>query len=153
MTEIGVEQPKFVTLLGTRIAKEGFRFIFEGKTPVCSSCRLSSACLSNLESGKAYEVVEVKKVQHGCQLHNDGAVTVYVVPVHLEINVNSGIAAEGTTIAYKSMECPRVQCENFKQCSPTFLIPGDKLRIVKKNKTFPCPKDGGELTHVKIYKV
>ncbi|MFW9998117.1 MAG: UPF0179 family protein, partial [Candidatus Odinarchaeota archaeon] len=146
MTAADVEQTKYVTLLGTRIAREGFRFIFDGTTETCSTCRLSSACLSNLEKGRAYQVVEVKTVQHGCELH-DGAVTVYVVPVHLEMNIdNDKKAVEGITFAYEPMGCPEISCENFLGCTPTYLKPDDKVRIVKKNNNFLCPKDGKELT-------
>ncbi|MHA1166202.1 MAG: UPF0179 family protein [Candidatus Hodarchaeales archaeon] len=149
------DSQKYVTLLGTRVAKKGFKFVYEGKTETCSNCRLSSACLSNLEAGNVYEVVEVKQVQHsGCKLHSQGAVTVYVVPIHLEINVKSDKVKEGNIVTYKDLriECNSINCENFRACCPAYIQPDKKFRIVQKIESLKClENEKKELTKIKIY--
>jgi uncharacterized protein len=68
-----------ITLIGTRLAKEGAEFFFDGETPECEQCKLKNTCMS-LEKGKKYRVVKVRNdTLHECFVHDKGAMVVDVV--------------------------------------------------------------------------
>ena len=68
-------EPK-ITLVSKRW-QIGMKFIFNGKTPNCSKCRLIGAC-QNLEPGKLYEIKSLKDIEHDCLLTKEKVVTAYV---------------------------------------------------------------------------
>lgn len=48
-----------ITLIGSRLAREGLEFIFKGEMPECKKCRLKNTCL-NLEPGAGIKLLELK---------------------------------------------------------------------------------------------
>ncbi|MHA2370185.1 MAG: UPF0179 family protein, partial [Candidatus Hodarchaeales archaeon] len=128
-------------------AKEGYRFIYLGSTSQCEACRLQGVCLTNLESGRLYEVVSVRDVAHPCAVH-DRVVTVTVhEPAH-EVAVRSRVAIPGSTLTWSDSQCDQVLCENYSSlCKPEYLHPGDRLHIKGKNGVVACPQ-GVKLTKI-----
>lgn len=138
------------SLIPAELAFRGFRFIFEGITDICRSCRLKSACVDGLEEGRVYEVMEIfPKKKFECPLHGK-LILVTLRRANIIVALPSGVI-EGATIHYRPIECELVTCKNFQYCRPDGLKPGDKIRLVKEIGPFKssCSKTSG----FKIYEV
>lgn len=85
-----------ITLIGSRLAREGLEFIFKGEMPECKKCRLKNTCL-NLEPGRRYKVVRIKSQDiHECFLHDSGGVlAVDVSRAPITTSVESRKAVQG----------------------------------------------------------
>jgi len=138
------------SLIPAELAFEGFRFIFEGITDTCKSCRLKSACVEGLEEGRAYEAIEIfSKKRFECPLHGK-LVLATLRRANILVALPSGVI-EGATIHYRPIECELVTCKNFQYCRPDGLKPGDKIKLVREVGPFKplCGKTSG----FKIYEV
>lgn len=115
-----------LTLLPLNLAKEGYVFQYLGAAPECVTCKHYIVCQSNLESGRKYEVVRVKDVEHECPLRGDvKVVEVKFAPIKVILPKN--IAIRGALVTY------RAACSSEKNplCEPDGLKPGDKIKIVE----------------------
>ncbi len=120
---------RFLTLVGVRQAKIGFKFIHCGAVDLCKSCTLQKVCIENLEPGRVYEVVNVRDVVHPCKIHEDGVKTVEVVFSPILAVLDSKQAVKGALILYKPIECHFSDCPNINLCNPEFLRPGDRCIV------------------------
>jgi uncharacterized protein (UPF0179 family) len=135
-----------VTLCGSHISDPGLIFVFQGKTSLCETCRLSGVCLKNLETGRLYEIVERRDVKHSCSVHEDGVVTVSVKEAQIPIATGSRVAVEGASFTYHTRNCPNRGCRHWgRLCDQDFLFEGDRLQIVNVKEKIECVR-GDELS-------
>ena len=119
-----------ITLIGSRLAKEGLEFIFNGEMPECKKCRLKNTCLS-LEPGRRYRVEKIRNNEiHECFLHDNGVMAIDVSRVPILATVESRKAIEGARIMYESPKCNQRDCKEYEVCHPEGLVAGDRCKIV-----------------------
>jgi len=127
MTESDIK----ITLIGSRLAREGLEFIFKGEMPECKKCRLKNTCL-NLEPGRRYRVEGVRSNDiHECFLHDSGVLAVDVHKVPILTTMESRKAVDGAKTMYEPPRCGKKECETYEICHPEGLSRGDKCKIVE----------------------
>ncbi len=120
-----------ITLIGSRLAKEGMSFTFMGETPGCDKCNLKSTCM-NLEKGRIYEVTNVRNTTvHDCAIHDGGVIAVDVVLAPVTGSMDSRKAVEGANVRYESETCDETECDMYDLCHPKGVKKGDKCTIVQ----------------------
>lgn len=140
-----------ITLIGSRLAREGLEFIFKGEMPECKKCRLKNTCL-NLEPGRRYRVVRIKsKDIHECFLHDSGVLAVDVSRAPITASVESRKAVEGAKIMYEPAKCGKRECGEYETCHPEGLLKGDKCKIVEVLESLDSKCEAGSsLKKVKL---
>jgi len=124
-----VEVDTTITLIGSRLAKEGMEFIFEGESNECNKCKLRNTCL-NLERGRRYKVVRIKTPSiHECFLHDGGVIAVEVVKSPVVAILDSRKAIKGAKISYEPPKCSDVPDDMYDLFFPEGLRTGDKCTI------------------------
>jgi len=136
------KKDKKITLIGKRLANKGNEFIYFGPAEECEPCKLRKSCL-NLESGRRYRIVSVRRsAEHDCLLHDGSvrAVEVMIAPVNAAVEAKKAI--KGSTIIFKPVECEQ-ECENSELCNPIGLVARQKYVISKvlKNSPLECPRE------------
>ena len=127
MTESDIK----ITLIGSRLAREGLEFIFKGEMPECKKCRLKNTCL-NLEPGRRYRVEGVRSNDiHECFLHDSGVLAVDVRKAPILTTMESRKAVDGAKTMYEPPRCGKKECETYEICHPEGLSRGDKCKIVE----------------------
>ncbi|MDD2666094.1 MAG: UPF0179 family protein [Methanocellales archaeon] len=117
-----------VTLIGTRLAKVGIEFVFNGPTSECEGCRLKNTCM-NLDIGRRYQVVSTRDTHHECPLHDGGVYVVEVTETPTIVTIESRKALEGSKISFNPPRCDKNTCSIYDLCHPLWLRPGDKCTI------------------------
>ncbi len=126
-----VEVDTTITLIGSRLAKEGMEFIFEGESNECNKCKLKSTCL-NLEKGRKYKVLRIKTPSvHECFLHDGGVIAVEVVRSSVVAILDSRKAIKGAKISYEPPKCRDVPDDMYDLFFPEGLRTGDKCTIIE----------------------
>lgn len=141
-----------ITLVGTRLAKPGTEFVFEGEASGCAGCPYRSQCL-NLAEGARYRVVEVREDARtlDCAVHDDGVRAVEVEPAPIEANVANRAAYEGGSASLEG-PCPHTDCPSHSYCVPDGADFDREYRIAEVRGDPPhdyCPLDR-ELTLVEF---
>lgn len=125
-----VEVDTTITLIGSRLAKEGMDFIFEGESNECNKCKLKNTCL-NLEKGRRYKVVKIKTPSvHECFLHDGGVIAVEVVKSPVVALLDSRKAIKGAKISYEPPRCKEIPDDLYDLFFPQGLRTGDKCTII-----------------------
>ncbi len=143
-----------ITLIGSRLAREGLEFIFKGEMPECKKCRLKNTCL-NLEPGRRYKVVRIKSQDiHECFLHDSGgvlAVDVSRAPITTSVESRKAVQG-GAKIMYEPAKCGKRECAEYETCHPEGLIKGgDKCKIVEVLESLDSKCEAGiSLKKVKL---
>jgi hypothetical protein len=119
-------KPK-VTLIGKELARNGLEFIYEGMIGECESCKLSKAC-NNLKKGRRYRIVAVRKTEHSCPVHLNGALSVEVIESPIPVLISADMAIRNTRIQFE-FSCTRETCSNFDLCHPEGLVEGEKYIV------------------------
>jgi len=118
-----------VTLIGTRLAKEGVEFIFNGSTADCEKCKLRNSCLG-LDVGRAYRIVGLRYGnKHDCPIHDSSVVAVEVVELPSIAAVESRKAFSGSKLIFEPIDCDNISCDLYKFCNPDSLNAGDQCTI------------------------
>jgi len=137
-----VKQRKIVTLVSMENAKKGYRFLFEGHIyEQCMSCTLYNVCVGNLEKGRIYEVINVRRKRHKCKALNTELAVVEVREAPLEVAIRTSHAIEGAIITFYPINCSKLLCVNYGLCSPLGLKSGDKCKILKIYGKISCPRN------------
>ncbi len=136
------ESDIIITLIGTKLAKVGNEFIFQGAAKECEACKLNKTCLS-LNPGSRYRITSLRtggKLE--CFVHDSGVCAVEVVEEPIIIGVESRKAIKGSKIIYEPPVCNLSNCGNFRVCIPSGLKKGDKYTIlnVVGDVSEPCEK-------------
>jgi len=119
---------EIVTFVGDINARQGYKFVASPAPEVCTSCKLYQACMSRLKAGRAYEVVEVKQMEHYCPLYEDKVRVVKVVETTVEALVKPQSAVEGAIVTVEMEECDK-KCPLDAVCRPEWTNKGEKSKI------------------------
>ncbi len=117
-----------ITLIGSKLAQPGARFIYRGPAAECEKCKLKKVCL-NLDTNKQYEVVAIRSGgELECSLHDASVRAVEVAPCPIIVAIESRKAFNGSKIAYEEPKCTTA-CASYALCHPPGLVNGDKYTI------------------------
>ena len=120
-----------ITLVGSRLAKEGEEFVFLGESRECQKCKLKRTCLS-LEPGRKYSVVKLRgDTVHECFIHDGGVLAVEVVNASIIAAIDSKKAIDGARISYERPKCSDFDDSLYDLIYPEGLKSGDKCTIGK----------------------
>ncbi|VVB85290.1 Uncharacterised protein [uncultured archaeon] len=137
------ESDTVITLIGTKLAREGNEFIFKGGAKECEPCKLNKTCLG-LNAGGRYRIIALRKGgKLECFVHDSGVCAVEVIELPLEISVESRKAIKGSTIVYEPAPCNLTNCYNYVLCRPAGLRRGDRFTVVSVGEDISdsCEKD------------
>lgn len=119
-----------ITLIGSRLAKEGEDFIFMGESRECKKCKLRRTCM-NLEPGRKYRVVKRRgETVHECFVHDAGVITVEVENSPIVAAIDSKKAVEGSKISYSVPKCTDFDDSVYDILYPEGLREGDKCTVL-----------------------
>ncbi len=130
-----------ITFIGVKQAREGYTFIHQGHSPHCERCKYYQVCIKNLEVGRVYEVVGLRKKVFPCELHEAGVQVVEVIESDISTSLLINHAIEGAVITYQPQECNTQTCKNHEICVSPGLHKGDRCTIVKIIENILCPND------------
>ncbi|BBL69179.1 UPF0179 family protein [Methanoculleus chikugoensis] len=118
-----------VTLIGTKLAKQGLDFVYEGDScPECENCRVRKAC-HNLQPGRKYRVAAVRtNTRHDCPVHHEAVIAVDVMEAPLVALIGADMAIANSRISYE-FSCPRTGCRSYRLCRPDGIIEGEKYVV------------------------
>ncbi|SFM62250.1 UPF0179 family protein [Methanolobus profundi] len=120
-----------ITLIGSRLAKEGEDFIFMGESRECGKCKLKRTCM-NLDPGRKYRVSKLRgDTVHNCFVHEGGVLTVEVESAPILAAIESRKAVEGSKISYELPKCTEFDDSVYDILYPECLKEGDKCTVVK----------------------
>ncbi|MFA6709980.1 MAG: UPF0179 family protein [Candidatus Methanomethylophilaceae archaeon] len=137
-----------ITLIGETQARIGNRFYFLGPQTECRDCRLKGVCF-NLETGRLYEVTNLRDTHHDCEMHESGVRVVEVEKKPALVTVPKKLAIDGSMITFESRKCSELRCEYWQQCHPLGIKDGEKLPVVEVEEDIPCDIDE-KLTLIKL---
>ena len=142
---------QITTLCGANLARKGERFLASDPARECPPCPLYGQCVSKLEAGRVYEVVEVRSKSLHCPIHEGGVIPVVVAEAPELASVEKRIAVEGLTVSFQTPICYEYDCPNYPKCFPLGLVSSDRVKIVEVDtKTkIPC-RIGKVLRHVTL---
>ncbi|MBN1786436.1 MAG: UPF0179 family protein [Candidatus Methanofastidiosa archaeon] len=136
-----------MTLIGESMAKVGMKFVFEGTTEVCDTCKLRFTCANNLEKGRVYEIIDVKRMKHFCPKEDAYLTLVEITEPPLEFAIDKRKAILGMTIIY-SPPCNKKRCRNWDQCVPIGIAEGEKVLIKRIKGAIECPEGSKKMVEV-----
>lgn len=146
-----MREGRIVTLIGTKLAREGEEFIFLGPSKKCEECRLKNAC-TNLELDRRYKIEKVRnEIKHECFIHEDGVAVVEVREASIPVAIDATHAFKSSKVAFEPPNCKVADCELFDACHPAGLKAGDRCTILEVIGEPPgeC-KDGRSLKLVTV---
>lgn len=138
-----------MTLVPSKLARKGFRFVFIGPSSLCKDCKYRSTCVDGMELGRVYEVVDVnERKRFQCPVHEEVSLaSVRRATIDLAIPIS---LIEGATFTYRPLECDRITCESFALCKPEGLKPGDRLTVLREKGVV---RGCGALRELRVYEV
>lgn len=107
--------------------------------PRCFRCKLYRVCASTLRAGGRYRVVNVRRVSHFCPVIGDNMVVVEVESEPVLAAVESKVAVEGVSLAYRKVEC-NAPCPYRDYCTRAPILNGESVKVVKVLSRIPCPQ-------------
>jgi len=128
---------KLVTLVPEGLAKPGSRFLLAGTSDECTSCRLRRVCVDNVEEGRVYEVLSTRQGRFSCPLGGE-LIPCDVELAKLEVAMPAEDSIEGVIVEYSPIECDKITCPNYLNCSPNGLHAGDRVRILEVLRGLRC---------------
>jgi uncharacterized protein (UPF0179 family) len=137
-----------LTVIGKKLAKEGLEFTYLGPVTDCKECKVRNICF-HLEKGTKYRVVDVRKVNHDCPVHEGGVTVVQVEEVPRDAIVSRKLAIEGSTISYERPRCRQRSCENWSLCFVPGLEQGYKKKVTSVGERVEC-RAGQNRVRVKL---
>ncbi|MDP2217885.1 MAG: UPF0179 family protein [Methanolobus sp.] len=120
-----------ITLVGSRLAKEGADFMFFGESRECQKCKLKRTCM-NLEPGRKYRIVKLRgDTVHECFVHDAGVLAVEVVTSPILAAIDSKKAIAGARISYETPKCTSFDDSLYDLINPEGIRNGDKCTVAK----------------------
>ena len=145
-------QNKIITLVSKDKAQVGYTFLYNGPSSSCEGCERYQVCIKNLEEGRVYRVLKVRKRGFPCRLHEEGVVVVEVIESEVPAAIQTKLAIEGAVIPFESLECNDLFCKAYNLCVPVGLKEGDRCKIIEVKGTVKCPR-GLRLTEVSLQRL
>jgi uncharacterized protein (UPF0179 family) len=144
------EPRKPITVIPSSLAKIGYDFVFTGDAgPECSTCRVRTVCLTNLEVGVRYTVKQVKSPEHYCALVDSKAKVVEVEKARPRITVDKQKYIPSATVRYMPIQCNWVFCKNYVHCVDNGIAEGAKVKFENEEGAVDCPR-GFRLIYVEV---
>jgi uncharacterized protein (UPF0179 family) len=138
-----------ITLIGSRVAKEGEDFIFMGESRECQKCKLKRTCL-NLVPGRKYRVVKIRSdTVHDCFLHDGGVLAVEVESSPILAAIDSKKAIEGAKISYETPKCDEYDDSVYDLMNPEGIKDKDKCTVLRVLESI----DGNSVSGCSLKKV
>jgi uncharacterized protein (UPF0179 family) len=118
-----------LTLIGTRLAREGEEFVYRGETAACEGCPYRDQCL-NLTEGRRYRVTDLRENAStlDCNVHDGGVTAIEVEPAPVKANVPSANAYSGSKSKLGG-DCPHTGCPSHEYCVPLGASQDTEYRI------------------------
>lgn len=143
---------KIVTMLSVSQAKVGETFIYRGYGQKCPGCKYFRVCAENLNEGRVYKVINMRKRTFRCEAYDVEMRVVDVVEAEIEAAVPSKQAIEGIILTFHPQDCSNELCENYMLCSPIGLIENDRCEVVRVHGRISCSR-GLQLVKVLLRRV
>lgn len=129
-----------LTLVPETLAEKGYRFFFHGPNdgPECESCPVRLLCF-RIPAGRHYEVTQVRKVTHPCDLHEGERVQVCLVE---EVPFETTLERKhlrGTAARWDPVPCGYPECPQYALCHPVGPAKGAKYTIKETGDKVDCP--------------
>jgi len=137
-----------LTLISEPQAVEGGRFYYFGPQPECNDCKLKKVCIG-IDKGSLYEIVAVRDQTHDCAVSEDKVKVVEVRKVAQISAVPKKSAIEGGVITFRTPDCSRLDCGNYRLCHPYAVEDGMKYTVTEIEEGTGCPVDK-DLIFVKL---
>lgn len=128
-----------ITLVGSKQARMGFTFVYEGPAKVCKKCSYNTVCVNNLKCGWIYKIVSLRDKSLPCEIHEENARVVEVQQAEIKSVIESRLAIPSGIISFNPQHCENEGCPNFSLCVPMFLKKGDKCKVVDVTNSIDCP--------------
>ena len=128
-----------ITLVGLKQARKSFTFLNGEPLKECEDCELFKICLSKLETGRIYEVTEVRDKVFPCKVHEEGVRVVEATEKDIETNIENKFAFPCGIITFQPQTCDEMLCQNYSKCMPQGLKSGDKCKVVEVREKVVCP--------------
>jgi uncharacterized protein (UPF0179 family) len=141
------DKKQIITAVGFKQAKTGFQFLHAKPLTECENCRLFNVCMTNLETDRVYEIIEVREKNFPCNIHEEGVRIVKVVEADRDAAINPKFVFPQALITLTTQECQNLSCPGYTICVPQGLKNGDKVKILKVKEAIRCP-DGHSLVEV-----
>jgi uncharacterized protein (UPF0179 family) len=139
-----------ITLVGSRLAKEGEDFMFLGESRECQKCKLKRTCL-NLEPGRKYRVVKIRSdTVHECFIHDSGVIAVEVVASPIMAAIDSKKAIAGARISYEHPKCSSFDESLYDLINPEGIKNGDKCTVARVLESIDEGLSGCSLKKVEL---
>lgn len=152
MKGAGGRTRKIVTMLSAGQAKVGETFIYRGYGQKCPGCKYFRVCAENLNGGRVYKVINVRKRKFRCEAYDVEMHVVDVVEAEIEAAVPSKQAIEGIILTFHPQDCSNELCENHILCLPIGLIENDRCEVVRVYGRISCSR-GLQLVRVLLRRV
>ncbi len=127
-----------VTLIGVGQAKVGKVFLHKGAGSKCAECKFYNVCVKNLEAGRVYKVVGVRRKLMTCGAYETEMRVVEVADAEISASLPSKQAIENAVITYSPVDCKNQECENFELCVSSGLKSGDRCVVLEVAEGFEC---------------
>lgn len=129
-----------VTLIGEKLAKKDYVFIYRGPLSECRDCKVKTVCF-NLEEGRKYKIIEIRSMHHNCKTHEGGVRAVEFEKLPIVIAIDVKLAEKGAKLEFdESDECNDMGCKFYRICVPPGIKPGEKYEVVAIGNTIQCTK-------------
>jgi uncharacterized protein (UPF0179 family) len=139
-----------ITLVGSRLAKEGEDFMFLGESRECQKCKLKRTCL-NLEPGRKYRIVKLRgDTVHECFIHDAGVLAVEVMASPILAAIDSKKAIAGARISYERPKCSSFVDSLYDLINPEGVRNGDKCTVMKVFESIDEGLSGCSLKKVEL---
>jgi len=132
---------KIITLVSKGRGKVGYKFLYQSPSPSCEGCERYLVCIKNLEEGRVYQIVNIRRKSFPCRINEEGVVVVEVVEGEVPAAIPKKLAIEGAVIPFSEMGCGELFCEGYNLCKPTGLKAGDHCKIVEVKGRVKCPQN------------
>ena len=141
------DKKETITAVGFKQSTIGFQFLHVKPLTECENCRLYKVCMTNLETDRVYEIIEVREKNFPCDIHDEGVRIVKVVEADREAAINPKFVFPQALITLTTQECLNLSCPHYTTCVPQGLKNGDKVKILEVKDAINCP-EGRSLVEV-----
>jgi len=132
---------ELLTLLHPEAAKEGAVWTYLGEPEECSDCDRKKLCHGSLCTGASFQVVTRKGAKSYCKLREEEVESVQIRKPDSSIALDARVAKEGAIIEFARTSCGMWICPYRELCDPLSVADGDRVKISRVERTFPCAID------------
>lgn len=112
-----------------------------GGSEECADCERRTVCHGSMCVGTSFQIVGRKGTRSYCKLREGNVESVQIRKPDTSIALDARLAKEGATFKFKRVSCATWTCPYRELCDPFSLADGDRIKIVRVERTFPCAMD------------